>query len=114
VPDADYLIGVEEYELAFVEDVLDDSPVDAQTVYKETIAMSERSIAAVAAKRAGEGGGGGDPVPFVGDDPPADPDDGDLWWDTDDETAVDGGSQPGPWNIDPPTAGTDIAVGGHS
>lgn len=55
---ADFLVGVEEYELAFVEDVLDDNPSDSQTVYKETINMSERSIAAVAALRAGSGGGG--------------------------------------------------------
>lgn len=27
-------------------------------------------------------------VPFVGADPPADPSDGELWWDTDDDTAV--------------------------
>lgn len=54
---ADYLVGVEEYELAFVEDVLDDGPVDAQTVYKETIDMSERAIAAEAAFRATSGGG---------------------------------------------------------
>jgi len=29
---------------------------------------------------------GGAAVPFVGDDPPPSPDDGDLWWDTDDNT----------------------------
>ena len=58
MPDDDYLVGVEEYELAFVEDVLDDSPADAQTVYKETIQISPRAIAAVAALRAGTGGGG--------------------------------------------------------
>lgn len=43
----------------------------------------------IALKRTGGGGGGAD-VPFVGADPPADPTVGELWFDTDDDTAADG------------------------
>jgi len=42
----------------------------------------------------GSGGGGSGDVPFVGTDPPGSPSDGALWWDPDDDTPVNGGSQP--------------------
>lgn len=56
---SDYLTGVEAYELDAVEAVLDAEPSSSDVVYKETIDLSERAIAAVAAKRAGGGGDGG-------------------------------------------------------
>ena len=60
---SDYLTGVEAYELDAVEAVLDADPSSSDVVYKETIDLSERAIAAVAAKRAGDGGGGGGSQP---------------------------------------------------
>jgi hypothetical protein len=51
------LTGYEASSVAEIEAILDDSPADADQVYLDTIGYSERAIAAVAAKRAGGGGG---------------------------------------------------------
>jgi len=59
------LDGYEETSLEAVEAVLDGNPSSSADVYLETLAHSERALAAVAAKRAGGGGGGGTPA---GDD----------------------------------------------
>jgi hypothetical protein len=56
------LTGYEASSVAEIEAILDASPADADTVYLDTIAYSERAIAAVAAKRAGSGGGGSLPA----------------------------------------------------
>jgi hypothetical protein len=53
------LTGYEASSVAEIGAILDGSPADADQVYLDTIAYSERAIAAVAAKRAGGGGGGG-------------------------------------------------------
>lgn len=51
------LTGYEDHELDSVEEILDDNPATSADVYRSTIAFDPRAIAAVAAKRAGTGGG---------------------------------------------------------
>jgi hypothetical protein len=73
------LTGYEKESVDEVGAILDVMPADADEVYLRTIGLSERAIAAVAAKRAGSGGGGisiayesfsGDYVPVLDDDGP--------------------------------------------
>lgn len=52
------LTGYEDHQLDRVEEILDANPSTSAEVYRSTIDLDPRAIAAVAAKRAGDGAGG--------------------------------------------------------